>query len=266
MITLAIASQKGGVGKTTLALNLSLALAERGWRTLLVDTDPQGGVGLSLQRPAGQGLVGYVAERTALELILLATRVPQLTLLPVGKMAIEDTHAFGDRLWDGHEIRRLVADTKQRFDVIVLDTPSGFGGITMGVMRASDAVISPLQAEPIAMRSVPQLLEVIGALRLAGSTVRLIGLVLSMLQLRNADSLAVAQEAWSEFPSDLLLQTTVPRDAAFLAASHLGVPVGLLSRRPPPVAATFHQLAQELEPRLGLVRGEENDGPIPLLA
>ena len=152
------------------------------------------------------------------------------------------------------------------YDVVLIDTPSGFGGITMGAMRAVDAVISPLQAEPIALRSVTQLLEVIGALRLEGARTELAGLVLTMLQLRNEQSLSVAQELWTRFPDTIVFNTTIPRDVEFLAASAAGVPLTLLSRKPPAVAAAFTQLAQELESRIELRTKEGHDGPIALFA
>jgi chromosome partitioning protein len=96
--------------------------------------------------------------------------------------------------------------------------------------------------------------------------VKLAGVVLTMLELRNPDSLAVATQVWSEFPTKAVFQTTIPRDRTFLQASSAGVPLGLLSRRPPPAAAVFDQLAQELEPHLELEAEGKEDGPIALFA
>ena len=105
-----------------------------------------------------------------------------------------------------------------------------------------------------------------GALRSDGYRVSLAAIVLCMLQQRNADSLAVAEEVWTRLPQDLVVETTVPRDATVLAASAAGVPLGLLSRlRPPPIALVFDQLAAELSVKLGLSR-EGEDGPIGLFA
>lgn len=107
MKVLAVVSQKGGVGKTTLALNLAFAMARRGWRTLLADSDPQGGVGLSLdRRDGGQGLAGMVAGVATLDEAVLHTRMPELDLLPIGAIAVQDTHGFGSRLADGRELAR----------------------------------------------------------------------------------------------------------------------------------------------------------------
>ncbi|HVE83962.1 MAG TPA: ParA family protein [Myxococcales bacterium] len=267
MKVVAVVSQKGGVGKTTVALNLAYALARRNHRLLLVDADPQGAVGLSLQRPSTDvGLAGYVADRTPLEQVVIKTRIPELELLPVGNIAFQDAHPFACRMADGTEMKRLVDEARSRYSVMLIDTPAGFGGSTMGVLRVADLALAPLQAEPVALRSAAQLLEVLGALRQEGHKVKLAGVVLTMLELRNPDSLAVATQVWAEFPTKAVFQTSVPRDRTFLQASSAGVPLGLLSRRPPPVAAVFDQLAQELEPHLELEAEGKEDGPIALFA
>ncbi len=266
MKVLSVVSQKGGVGKTTVSLNLALSLARRGHRLLLVDLDPQGAIGLSLQRAnTSVGVASYIARRVPLDRVITHTKFPELDLVPMGNIAIQDTPAFSARLNDGSELTRLLSECGG-YDLVMFDTPSGFSGVTMGAMKVSTHVISPLQAEPLAVRSASQLLEVLAALRREGAGVTLAGLVLTMLDLRNGESLGVATEVWSDFPDAAVLQTNIPRDPAFLKASGAGVPVGLLSRSPPPVAALFDQLAQELEPRLGMRKEVKDDGPISLLA
>ncbi len=266
MKVLSVASQKGGVGKTTVALNLSFALAQRGRRVLLVDTDPQGAVGLSLARTSGgPGLAGWIAHRLPIEQAVLTTRVPEFEVLPIGDIAFQDSHAFACRLEDGTELSRLVAEAQGRYDLLVVDTPAGVGGVTMGVLRVSDFVLVPLQAEPVALRSASQIIEVLSALRHEGAKVQLGGVLLTMLDLRNPDSLAVATDLWGRLPDNTIFHTNVPRDPTFLRASSAGVPLGLLSRRPPPMAAVFDQLAQETEERLGLDK-ERDDGPVALFA
>jgi chromosome partitioning protein len=267
MKVLTVVSQKGGVGKTTLSLNLAFGFARRGHRVLLADVDPQGAIGLSLSRlQHTDGLAGFVGRQLPLDKCLLKTRLPELDLLPMGNIAVVDSQAFAARMEDGGELGRLVAEASVAHDLLVLDTPSGFGGATMGALRVGDGCVSPLQAEPLALRSARQLLEVIGALREEGAAIEFSGFALTMLDLRNDDSLGVAAEAWSGFPTEAILQTNIPRDPIFLKASSAGVPVGLLSRNPPPVAALFDQLAQELEPRLGFRKDEGDDEPISLFA
>lgn len=266
MKMIAIASQKGGVGKTTLTLNTAHALARRGWRTLVVDADPQGAIGLSLTRSvtSARGLAELVAGQCAFTDALKPTRLAELTLLPIGQLAVQDTPGFGAALEDGAVFTDIARAARGRFDLVFIDTPSGFQGVTIGALRAATHAITPLQAEPIAFRSLPQLLEVIGALRDDGATVELLGVVLMMLQMRQATSLNVAEELWAQL-GDLVFSTTIPRDSAFLDAAGAGVPIGLLGRRPPLVASTFDQLATEIEQRLHLLSAETENAPIPLV-
>lgn len=263
----AVASMKGGVGKTTVTLNLGYALAQRGWRTLIVDTDPQGSIGLSLTGAARSsvGLVEVLAGEAGLDQAVLGTRLPNLSLLPLGQLAAGLAARWTASLEDGRALRTVLGPLREGWDVILVDTPPGAQGSALGALRQSDAVLAPLQAEPLAARSIAQLLEVVGELRDNGVQTQLVGLVVTMLQSRQRDSLAVAQESWNLFPGDLVLDSTVPRDVAFLEASAAGVPVGLLRRRPPAVAAVFDRLAAELEPRLGLIEEDDDDRAIALL-
>lgn len=267
MKTAVIASQKGGVGKTTLALNLAFSLARASFRIVLVDVDPQGAVGHSLQGAReSAGLFGVIKEGARLDEALLRTRVTELCILPVGDVEPQHAHEFANDLADGDALRSILERCQAESDLVLIDTPSGFGGATLGALRASDYVVSPLQAEPVALKTLPQLLSIIGSLRAQGFNLELAAIVLCMLQQRNSESLAVAEEVWSRMPRELVLETTVPRDPTVLAASSAGVPLGLLSRlRPPPLALVFDQLAAELSPRLGLT-AEGDDGPIGLFA
>jgi len=267
MKSTAIVSQKGGVGKTTLALNLSYSLANLGYKTLLVDTDPQGAIGHSLSgRDPGGGLRSIIDSGEDPRSLILTTRLPEFSILPVGQVPAAGSHAFCSLLEDGLCLQHLFDTVRRDYDVIVVDTPSGFTGATLGALRACDTALSPLQAEPIALRTLPQLLSAIGSIRESGAGAHLIGLAICMLQQRNEDSLGVAEEMWQRLPADLVFETTIPRDAVALSASAAGVPLGLLSRvRPPALSLVFDQLALEVVPRIGL-QTRQDDGPLSLFA
>ncbi len=260
-----VASQKGGVGKTTLALNTSFALAKRGQRTLLIDADPQGSVGYSIQGALHQrpGLAQVVSGSRSLADSTVSTRLAEFDILPVGAISPTEAFRWSAGLEDGARLREVLDQARAEYQVVVVDTPPAMGGVTLGLLRHADFVIVPLQAEPLAARSVRQLLAALGSLRKEGAPVQLAGIILTMLQSRQDSSLAVAEESWRLFPDHLVFEATVPRDSAVLQASAAGVPVGLLHRRPPAVAAVFDQIAAELEIKIGL--DVNDDEAIPLL-
>ncbi len=264
---LAIAGQKGGIGKTTLALNMSYALAQRGWSTLLIDADPQGSIGRSIRGDLDQraGLAEVLREEITLAKAAVISRLSDFHLLPVGRVSPVEVADWTYSLQDGNRLGRVFDIARKLYNVTVVDCPPGMHGVALGALRRADYVLFPLQAEPLAARSVAQALEVIADLRQQGHGPELVGLVLSMLQSRHRDSLAIAQESWRLFPEHYVLEAAIPRDNLFLEASTEGVPLALLYRRPPAVASVFDRLAAEIEDRIGLEDQDEERGTISLL-
>lgn len=166
MKRLTISSQKGGVGKTTVAVNLSYALARRGWRTLLVDTDPQGAVGLSLSRKArmSRGFYDALAHGLNVSEIVTETRLPELKILTAGQR--ESFYELGPDLEGAEGVGKIFEDLERMgFDLMLVDTAAGVFGATAEILRLSDYVLIPQQAEPLGARSIPQILEVVADLR-----------------------------------------------------------------------------------------------------
>ncbi len=262
-IAISFASQKGGVGKTTLALNVSLSLATMGFRVLLVDVDPQGGIGVSLKKKSDKsGLKSYLSG-TPLDECTIQTRIPGLSVLPLFSLYGLERAAISSEMENGLRLQVLV-DSAKGFDIIVFDTPAGLAGSTLGALRASDLVFTPLQAEPLAASTFPQLLEVLGDLREEGARVSLAGIILTMVQTNVDSSLKIMEAMWSSMPDELVLDAHIPRDSAFLKASELGVPLGLMSRRPPPIAHRFDELAAEIANFLPALEEGTDDEPISL--
>ena len=242
------------MGKTTVSVNLAYSLARRGWNTLLVDTDPQGSVGLSLSQKARKCQGYYDAVNTGVSVLplIMPTRLPELNILTAGQ-----SHSF---FGTGHEsmdslaaLRRIVAELSTRsFDLIIFDTPAGLSGSSGDVLRLADSVLIPQQAEPLGIRSIPQILQAIQFLRNHGSKLEVAGILMTMVQADQKESTEVVRELRALVPAQLLCQTTIPRDPVFLKASAAGVPLGLLYRQPPAAAHIFDQLAAELEPSLHL--------------
>ena len=124
-------------------------------------------------------------------------------------------------------------------------------------MKASDYVVLPQQAEPLAIRSVPHMLETLARYRAEGAGVKVAGILLTMVMREHEMSLRVARELREMLPAHLMFQQSIPRLPSFLDASALGVPVALTKRNPPPEALIFDQIAAELEQRTGLAKQRE---------
>lgn len=258
MKAVAVASQKGGVGKTTLALNTSLALARRGWRTLVVDSDAQGAISMSLKKElkVAEGLTDYAQGKRSLDQLILQTRIPELAFLPVGGAR---NNRPSDLEIAEPVFGNLIDQTADSYDVMMIDTASGLAGRTRRVLRTVDYALVPMQAEPLSVRTLHGVLETLAEIG-DQTGLELAGIVLTMVQSRDDISLETVQEVWNLLPSEMVLEGFVPRDPAFLRASAHGVPVSLLSRRrPPSVAAVFDRIAAELEPRIGLTTEGDDD-------
>jgi chromosome partitioning protein len=254
-----IASQKGGVGKTTVALNLAVALAERGRRTLLADLDPQGAIGLSLAK--GDTELAGLAEMlsgvaTAAEAVV-STRLAGLSLLPRGRLDPTDVDSFEAAAASPGALDRAFTECEKGCDVLVVDTPSGLGRVTTAALAASHFALLAFQTEALSLRSIGQVLRVLEHVQAARNPrLRLVGILPTLVERDRPGSHSVLSEVWNGFPD--ALETVVPRTEAFARASALGVPVGFLGGEAgAPEARRFDLLADEIEGRMRRLDGME---------
>jgi chromosome partitioning protein len=217
-------------------------------------------VGLSLARSTRSklGFYDYLSggEQNFNKLVL-ATRLPELQILPTGQYDACARHGWKSQDVPGRLADLLRAAELRGVDCLIMDTAAGLNGMSEAVVKACDYVILPQQAEPLAVRSIPHMLETLARFRAEGAGVKLGGILLTMVMSDNAISQKVATEVRGMLPADMMFQHNVPRLPSFLEASAMGVPVALLKRNPPPEALIFDQIAAEIEQRTGLGREPE---------
>jgi chromosome partitioning protein len=229
-LILAVANQKGGVGKTTTAINLASALAMAGLSVLLIDMDPQGNAstGLGINRSERRGGSYHLLMEGELgEDAIRATPVPNLSLIA------SDADLAGAEIelvpMDKREFRLRAALTSQAefaaFQVILLDCPPGLGLLTLNALVASTGVIVPLQCEFYALEGISGLMHTIEAVRRRlNARLRLSGILLTMFDRRNSLSGLVEKDARDHF-GDWVFDTTIPRNIRVSEAPSHGVPV-----------------------------------------
>lgn len=248
---IAVASPKGGSGKTTVSLNLALALARRGRRVILVDGDFNGDVLSSLDERASSkaGVFDVLTGQARAQDALRKTIVNNLEILPALGQALPSAElaAFADHRsgW-----QKLLNELSQRAELVIVDTPAGMLGMTYQILSACTHVLGVLQAEVIAQRSFSMFADCLNLVPEAERP-KVLGVFLNMLQLRHGVSVDVLKQACERLPKEWLFETSIPRHTAFLEATAAGVPLHLSSpERMPAVTWLFDTLAGEVLERL----------------
>jgi chromosome partitioning protein len=251
----ALVNQKGGVGKTTTAINLGTALAAIGRRVLLIDLDPQGNAstGLGIGRTErARGTYEVLLEGLPIGDAVVATAVPGLSIIPAS------VHLAGAEieLVTSHRREYRLADALKgfdaRFDHVLIDCPPSLNMLTINALAAADALLVPLQTEFYALEGLSYLVQTVERVRRAfNPRLELAGIILTMFDRRNSLSEAVARDVRAHF-AERVFDTVVPRNVRVSEAPSHGLPVLVYDHRCPGSQA-YIQLAAEFLKRYGEV-------------
>ena len=254
---IALANQKGGVGKTTTAINLSSALAAQGCSILVIDLDSQGnattGFGLSSGKGSGKGKgsgdgnssYDLLAGRTTLEGCCVKTSIAKLELVPSCIDLIGAEVELAEQEDRFTRLKSAISQSSIRFDYIFIDCPPALGFLTLNALCAADSVLVPLQCEFFALEGLSHLLKTLARVRKSlNPKLDIEGVLLTMYDSRNNLSEMIVQDARSHL-GDKVYKTLIPRNVRISEAPSHGKPV-LLYDRNCSGSLAYESLAQEV--------------------
>ena len=261
---IAIASQKGGVGKTITALNLGHCMSRLGSRIMLIDGDPQGGMGITsnLSKQTDLGLMNLLKNEAKPEEIIFTTKEKTMSVVWLGSIQPSEVLFLESEARSG-TFGMLIRSLTEGYDYIIIDAPAGVGGIAASLLSISDSVIMAINCRAISLKTIPLFLKLIKSIK-SDLNPRLLfeGALITMFDSKKDLERQILGQIRKSLPNDAFFKTMIPYDEYYEKASLHSVPIAMMPKGVQ-AARPYFELALELKEKELMVEkegeGDEED-------
>ncbi|MCP4151345.1 MAG: ParA family protein [bacterium] len=243
-----VASQKGGVGKTTTALNLAYSLTRCGARVMLIDADPQGALAIAtnLKKKTQFGLIDLLKNTAGPEEVIALTKDKTMAIVGMGELNPDVVLLFENEARNG-SLGLIIQPLTRGFDYVIIDAPAGIGGIVSSLLSISDSYILAVNCRAISLKTIPLFLKLVKRIKTNhNSKLNIEGVLITMINNESEIQKEIFNQIKNALPMEVFFKTVIPYDDFYEKASLHSVPVALMPKGTES-ARPYMELAQEIK-------------------